>query len=126
MYTVSHNDSKTKRNSRLYIKTIRFTVLSLVMAIVFTLGFMVNSYAEAEAGNLTVSHHNQAPIAEENQKDAYIKYIVEPGDSLWRISNAQLEAGQDVQAYIYSVKELNKLSSSSLQVGEVLKLPVAR
>jgi len=53
-----------------------------------------------------------------------LRVIVQPGDSLWSIADAHNHDGQvDIRQYIYQIKEVNNLSTSSLEPGQVLIIP---
>lgn len=47
---------------------------------------------------------------------------VSRGDTLWDIAR-EYGANMDIRKYIYKIKKLNKLSSSEIFEGDVLKLP---
>lgn len=49
--------------------------------------------------------------------------VVQPGDTLWSISEGIAEPGSDIREVVVDVKTLNSLSTSSLQVGQTLLLP---
>jgi nucleoid-associated protein YgaU len=51
------------------------------------------------------------------------EYVVARGDTLWEIASAHVGAGEDVRIYIDAIKESSGISSSSLQVGQVLRIP---
>ena len=54
-----------------------------------------------------------------------IRYRVQTGDTLWAIADTMAEPSQDIRSVIGQIKDLNELSSSSIQQGQVLLLPAA-
>lgn len=54
-----------------------------------------------------------------------IRYRVQAGDTLWAIAGTMAEPSEDVRSVIGRIKELNDMSSSSIQRGQVLLLPAA-
>jgi nucleoid-associated protein YgaU len=54
-----------------------------------------------------------------------VSYRVQGGDTLWAIAGSVAGPGDDVRSVIGRIKELNDLSGSSIQRGQVLLLPAA-
>ena len=50
--------------------------------------------------------------------------LVEPGDTLWAYAQRVAKPGEDVRDVVVELKQLNRLDSSSLQVGQRILLPV--
>ncbi len=50
---------------------------------------------------------------------------VHAGDTLWEIAGTMVEPSEDVRSVIGRIKDMNGLSSSSIQQGQVLLLPTA-
>jgi Tfp pilus assembly protein FimV len=50
-------------------------------------------------------------------------YVVAEGDTLWEIAGEHVADGEDVRVYIDAIKQRSGISSSSLQVGQVLQIP---
>jgi len=55
-----------------------------------------------------------------------LQIVVSPGDTLWVIAKEHKPAGMDVRNYIEKIKELNGKRNSSIQSGEVIKLPILK
>jgi nucleoid-associated protein YgaU len=51
------------------------------------------------------------------------EYVVAQGDTLWGIATHHVAEGEDVRVYIDAIKERSGITSSSLQVGQVLRIP---
>ena len=51
-------------------------------------------------------------------------HLVTSGDTMWQVASAVTQPGQDVRDVIYAIQKLNHLDSSSLQVGQVLVIPL--
>lgn len=49
--------------------------------------------------------------------------VVMPGDTLWEIALAHKPDSRDTRSYIKEIKDVNGMSVSSIQAGEVLLLP---
>lgn len=52
-----------------------------------------------------------------------VQYVVEQGDTLWQIAAEHTATGEDVRVVISDIKQRSRLTSSSLQVGQVLQIP---
>ncbi len=50
-------------------------------------------------------------------------YVVQSGDTLWGIAATLTEAGEDIRVMVSTVREINDLTSSTIQPGQVLLLP---
>lgn len=50
-------------------------------------------------------------------------YVVAQGDTLWEIAAEHTDEGEDVRVLIDSIKERSGITSSDLQVGQVLQIP---
>ncbi len=51
------------------------------------------------------------------------EYVVVKGDTLWEIASGHTGEGEDVRVTIDAIKERSGITSSSLQVGQVLRIP---
>jgi hypothetical protein len=63
-----------------------------------------------------------APSPTENP---FREYVVQDGDTLFSIAEAQLPAGDDLSAYVQAIATLNRLDPETavLSVGQVIQLP---
>lgn len=64
---------------------------------------------------MTSVQADQVPVVSE--------YVVEPGDTLWDLAAGVTVAGSDVRATLADIREVNDLSSSMIQPGQILLLP---
>ena len=80
--------------------------LSVLLATVCVVFLLIGGAADAE--------EPPGPITE---------YVVVQGDTLWEIASQHVAAGEDVRIYIDAIKERSGISSSSLEVGQVLRIP---
>lgn len=82
-------------------------VLLLLAVLIFCLSFAVNAFGEVEAEAL------------------YVDVTVGAGDSLWSLIH---EYNPDFQGNmnqaVYRVKNLNKLDSSGLITGQIIRMPI--
>ena len=51
-------------------------------------------------------------------------YRVHQGDTLWSIATDTIAPGEDVRGAVAAIQELNGLSTSLIEVGDVLLVPV--
>ena len=58
-----------------------------------------------------------------NEPQAVSTVVVQPGDTLWSISEEITPQGTDIREIVSDLKTLNALSTSSLQVGQILLIP---
>ena len=118
--------------------TVRTLFLTVLVAISFFFGFLVQANATGKDDQAVVSLDSaEASIYE--QLAGYDSYTnvsnissstlsrptiidVAPGDSLWSIAN-EYANGQSVRSFIRDIQRLNELDSTVLQVGQILHLP---
>ncbi len=80
--------------------------LSVLLAAICAVFLLIGGAAEAEMP--------PAPAVE---------YVVAAGDTLWEIASEHVVAGEDVRVVVESIKDRSGITSSSLQVGQVLHIP---
>ena len=80
--------------------------LSVILATICVVFLLIGGAADAEAP--------PAPA---------IQHVVSPGETLWEIAAATTDPGEDIRVTIHSIKERSGITSSSLQVGQVLLIP---
>jgi nucleoid-associated protein YgaU len=51
------------------------------------------------------------------------EYVVAAGDTLWDVAAEHVADGEDVRVLIDDIKERSGITSSSVQVGQVLQIP---
>lgn len=62
-------------------------------------------------------------FADAGQEMTYEKVVVNPGDTLWAIGTEYKPEGMDIRDYVNQIQRINGLSSSDIQVGQMLNLP---
>jgi len=80
--------------------------LSVLLAAICAVFLLIGGAAEAEVP--------PAPSVE---------HVVAAGDTLWEIASDYVDAGEDVREVVDAIKERSGITSSSLQVGQVLQVP---
>lgn len=53
----------------------------------------------------------------------YVSIEVKEGDTLWNIASKYLTDYSDIRKAIYDIKALNKLDSSYIYPGDIIKIP---
>lgn len=84
------------------------TRLVAVLAIIVFIVVMVSSGVGADSGPVPTTRHHVAA-----------------GETLWSLASAMTPQGESVWDYVSLLKDLNGLETSSLQVDQVLLVPVA-
>lgn len=64
-----------------------------------------------------------AKVAASTPEASPHSYRVESGDTLWEIAGELASPEEDIRNVIESIKELNRLQTSSIRQGQVLLLP---
>jgi LysM repeat protein len=120
-----HRSVQTTKLANPFIKkAIRLLVAVTVLLVVFSLGALVNVNAGSEASASGYSNTSNANVSKHVSTVKETQHvIVERGNTLWMIASEHLPKGENVRSYIEQIKKFNKLSSSSLQEGQVLLLP---
>ena len=80
--------------------------LSVLLATVCTVFLLIGGAADAES-----------------PPSPAIEYVVTAGDTLWEIAANHLPAGYTVQPFVRAIKDASGLEQSSLQIGQVLRIP---
>ena len=80
--------------------------LSLLLAVFCVVFLMIGGFAEADA-----------PTA------APVEYVVESGDTLWRIATANAHPDQDVRRLVADIARLSEVEAGSIFPGQVLLIP---
>ena len=82
--------------------------LSVLLATVCALFLLIGGASDASA-------EGPPPPATE--------YVVAQGDTLWEIASEHKAPGEDIRVVIDEIKERSGITSSALQVGQVLRIP---
>lgn len=101
---------RTHKKWRVERLMLRLTVATLFFILLFTGFTIMKSFANSE----------QPAAAGAGER----VIIVSSGDTLWNIASDIREAGQDVRRVVYDLKSRNNLTSSVLQAGQPLIIPV--
>jgi hypothetical protein len=80
--------------------------LSVLLATVCAAFLLIGGAAEAEA-----------------PPGPAVEYVVAAGDTLWQIASEHVAAGEDVRVLVDDIKERSGITTSALQVGQVLQIP---
>jgi LysM repeat protein len=113
------------------VRMIRLCLICAIMLVSFFMGIIVHAVSggdEVQAASLQSESSSSLQDSAVSTQTASLtptkqKIIVLEGDSLWTIADNHAPKGQDVRAYIQKLKQVNHLSSSALQAGQVLVLP---
>jgi LysM repeat protein len=113
----------TSQINRIFNKKIyKLVAIILVLSLIFSFGAFVQAYAgngdSEKINNSTLINPASTAIA-----NAPIKVVVQSGDTLWDIASEHMSNKTNIRSYINQIKEMNALSSSMLQEGDVLLLP---
>jgi nucleoid-associated protein YgaU len=80
--------------------------LSVLLATVCVVFLLIGGAADAEVPS--------APA---------IEHVVSAGDTLWEIASGYVVEGDDVRPMVHAIKERSGITSSTLQPGQVLRIP---
>jgi LysM repeat protein len=103
--------STTNKRITLHINPVR-VLFALLITILFTFAAIIS----AHAGDSMIQ-------GKSDSRSSAHSVVIESGDTLWSIAAANKGAKQDIRAYIEEIKDVNKLGTSSLKQGQVIKLP---
>jgi hypothetical protein len=104
----SHPLGRTARRQRR-----RRRVAGLVRFAVFLLLIFVAVWA-----GVRVAHAGDDPVIYTGTA-----YVVQAGDELWSIAEAEYGGRIDLRAAVYAIRQANDLATSALQPGQELTLP---
>ena len=121
--------------------TVRTLFLTVLVAISFFFGFLVQANATGKNDIAVISLDSVEASNNEllANGDFYISNVssasssgisgpaiidVAPGDSLWSIAN-EYANGRSIRSYIRDIQRLNGLHGSVLQIGQILHLPTS-
>ena len=60
--------------------------------------------------------------AHTDKEKEIISYTVSQGDTLWSIAKQQIDEKTDIRQYIYEIKQLNNMTTATIQVGQTIKI----
>ncbi|WP_379347731.1 LysM peptidoglycan-binding domain-containing protein [Paenibacillus sp. GCM10027629] len=106
-----NNRSEVVNRDSFLKKKVVQVVLFLVLVCSLTSMGLLNAFA---ADTREGEHNANIPL----------QVVVSSGDTLWAIAKEHKPAGMDVRNYIEMIKDLNGKRNSSIQSGEVIKLPI--
>lgn len=112
-FTPGFAPSRTRRPERAH--PVRLTRRGQVVAVLVLLGLLM--------AVLTVYGSHSAATGESGSPVATRTVEVGQGDTLWAIASETADSGH-VREMVHQIQELNALSSSSLQVGQEIAVPV--
>ncbi|CAG7648326.1 LysM peptidoglycan-binding domain-containing protein [Paenibacillus allorhizosphaerae] len=89
----------------------RFVIIGLLMLALLSVSGLASAFLGNEDAYASTASAKRATV------------YVEQGDTLWSIAQDHAAKGEDVRDYVYSIKKLNGLNNTKLQVGQKLILP---
>lgn len=101
----------TKSTRMLFRNKLVHVIGVLILTLLFTGVGLIHSFA-ADA------------IAHDQDPDLPLKVSVSTGDTLWSISKQYKPESMDIREFIELIKRVNGKSSSAIQIGEVLQIPI--
>jgi LysM repeat protein len=116
------NFTKSVENKFTAKKLYRLMAVVLVLSLIFSFGAFVQVYA-GNGDSVKIDNHAVVQPLSATAIHAPIKVVVNRGDTLWEIASEHISQSRNIRSYIAQIKQLNGLSSSVLQEGDVLILP---
>lgn len=116
--------------SSTYAKMTRSNVrIRMVMFAILGILFLALTFVaiDAYSSDTVEAHHidlNVTTLSEDNDiKSLQLKHVVLPGDTLWSIAQQYKPVKKEIRQYIYEIKRTNQLTTSPLNIGQVIVLP---
>ena len=112
-----------------------FLLLSCLLIILFLVLFnlqlpginkpaLTSSGFTRESGCLTAESGSSAPILpEQDIPEKHEEYIVDSGDTLWRIARQRGCNSRDTRELVYKIMEYNEMTRADLTPGDKLLIP---
>lgn len=102
-----------KKERKYYIENMtRFMTFMCILIIFAITGFVCSM--QSLVANIKAQYYTREQIIE--------SYIVQPGDTLWKIGLENKSENQDIRDYIYELKKVNNLENSNLNQGQEIKI----
>ncbi|WP_310189997.1 LysM peptidoglycan-binding domain-containing protein [Bacillus sp. 3255] len=93
----------------------------MILGTVFSFGAMVQAYAASTTAPTAPTA--SVPVHTVSKAEVHQRIVIQAGDTLWAIAEANKHSNENVRSYIDKIKSLNHLATSSLNEGQVLLLP---
>ena len=73
---------------------------------------------------VAVAARAEGPAVGSLDEITFLTHTVQAGDTLWHIAMAHAPHDSDVRAFVFDLKAVNGLETSTIQPGQVLRIPV--
>ncbi|MBQ2937586.1 MAG: LysM peptidoglycan-binding domain-containing protein [Clostridia bacterium] len=83
------------------------SILTLILILLVAFTFIIQIFSEKE-----------------NVKSSEIEYTISRGERLWDIAEEYKRPDQDIREYIYEIKKLNNMDTSTVYEGQTIKIIV--
>lgn len=83
------------------------SILTLILILLVAFTFIIQIFSEKE-----------------NVKASEIEYTISRGERLWDIAEEYKRPDQDIREYIYEIKKLNNMDTSTVYEGQTIKIIV--
>lgn len=83
------------------------SILTLILILLVAFTFFIQLFSEKE-----------------NVKSSEIEYTISRGERLWDIAEEYKRPDQDIREYIYEIKKLNNMDTSTVYEGQTIKIIV--